>query len=146
MARREARHKSASVLKKAPYRRGRDTGQIIAAEPTSEDVDDGSQVGPDRLRRLLAMGRTIGTKTTVRSAGVIRMRRSLCRPVRARCQAQRQRPGRPSATGACSLSPSAAAWTGSGLLVTIGRALVKADIGCYKHVIGDALRSRTEGR
>ena len=26
------------------------------------------------------------------------------------------------------------------------RALVEADIGCYKSVIGDALRSRTEGR
>ena len=43
------------------------------------------------------------------------------------------------------LMPSAAAWAGSGHLVTIG-ALVEADIGRYKRVIGDALRSRTEGR
>ena len=65
-----------------------DTGQIIAAELTSKDVDDGSQVvpcwsklGAPRLRRLPAMGRTIGTMSTVRSASVIRMRRSLCRRV-----------------------------------------------------------------
>src|SRR2546430_799254 len=37
-----------------------------------------------RLRRLPAMGRTIGTMSTVRSANVIRMRRWFCRPVRAR--------------------------------------------------------------
>ena len=37
-----------------------------------------------------------------------------------------------------------AAWAGSGHLVTIG--VVEADIGRYKRVIGDALRSRTEGR
>jgi DDE family transposase len=85
-----------------------DTGEIIAAELTSKDVDDGSQVGPlleqiaGRLRRLPAMGRTIGTMSTVRSVSVIRMRRSLCRHVQARCQAQRQRPRRPSATGTCS--------------------------------------------
>src|SRR5207253_162757 len=36
---------------------------------------------PARLRRLPAMGRTIGTMSTVRSASVIRMRRSLCRHV-----------------------------------------------------------------
>jgi hypothetical protein len=86
-----------------------DTGEIIAAELTGKDVDDGSQVGPllarrlrARLRRLPAMGRTIGTMSTVWSASVIRMRRSLCRRVRTRCQAQRQRPRRPSATSICS--------------------------------------------
>ena len=85
-----------------------DTGQIIAAELTGKDVDDGSQVGPlleqiaDRLRRLPAMERTIGTMSTVRSVSVIRMRRSLCRHDRAQCQAQRHRPRRPSATGTCS--------------------------------------------
>src|SRR5690348_18426146 len=40
----------------------------------------------DQLRRLPAMERTIATMSTVRSASVIRMRRSLCRHVRARCQ------------------------------------------------------------
>jgi Transposase DDE domain len=85
-----------------------DTGQIIATELTSKDVDDGSQVGPlleqvaGPVRRLPAMERTIGTMSTVRSASVIRMQRSLCRPVRARCQPRRQRPRRRSATGTCS--------------------------------------------
>jgi hypothetical protein len=40
------------------------------------------------------------------AASVIRMQRSLCRHVRARCQAQRQRVRRRSATGTCGLSPS----------------------------------------
>ena len=55
-----------------------------------------------RLRRLPATAPMIGMMSTVRSVSVIRMRRSLCRHVRARCQAQRQRPRRPSATGTCS--------------------------------------------
>jgi Transposase DDE domain len=82
-----------------------DTGQIIAADLTSKDVDDGAQSAPsleqiaDRLRRLPATQRTIGTMSTVRSASVIRMRRSLRRHVRARCRAPRQRPRRRSATG-----------------------------------------------
>jgi hypothetical protein len=85
-----------------------DTGEIIAAELTGKDVDAARRSVPcwsrlrARLRRLPAMGHTIGTMSTVRSASVIRMRRSLCRHVRARCQAQRQRPRRPSATGICS--------------------------------------------
>jgi len=85
-----------------------DTGEIIAAELTSKDVDDGSQVGAlrsrlrARLRRLPAMAPMIATMSTVRSASVTGMRRSLCRRVRARCQAQRQRPRRRSATGTCS--------------------------------------------
>jgi hypothetical protein len=84
-----------------------DTGQIIAAELTSKDADDArrsvrySSRLPDRLRRLPAMEHTIGTMSTGRSASVIRMRRSLCRPVRARCQAPRQRLRRRSATGIC---------------------------------------------
>ena len=83
MARREARRKDASVLEKAPYWGDADTGQIIAAELTRKDVDDGSQVGPlleqiaRPVCRLLAMERTIGTTSTVRSASVIPMRRSL---------------------------------------------------------------------
>jgi hypothetical protein len=36
-----------------------------------------------RLHRLPAMGRTIGTMSIVRSASVVRMRRSLCRRVQA---------------------------------------------------------------
>ena len=85
-----------------------DTGEIIAAELTSKDVDDGSQVGPllEQIAGPVASftgdGRTIGTMSTVWSASVIRMRRSLFRRVRARCQAQRQTARRPSATAPCS--------------------------------------------
>ena len=46
MAGREARRKGASVLAKAPYRVDADTGEIIAAELTGKEIDDGSQVGP----------------------------------------------------------------------------------------------------
>ncbi len=85
-----------------------DTGEIIAADLTNKDVDDGSQVGSlleqiaGPVASFRAMERMIGTVSTVRSASVIRMRQSLCRHVRARCQAQRQRPRRRSATATCS--------------------------------------------
>jgi Transposase DDE domain len=73
-----------------------DTGQIIAAELTSKDVDDGSQVGPllEQIAGPVASftgdGAYDRAMSTGRSVSVIRMRRSLCRHVRARCQAQRQ--------------------------------------------------------
>jgi len=85
-----------------------DTGQIIAAELTSKDVDDGCRSVPcwsrlrARLRRLPVTAPMIATMSTVRSASVIRMRRSLCRHVRAQCQAQWQTARRRSATGTCS--------------------------------------------
>jgi hypothetical protein len=51
-----------------------------------------------------------------------------------------------SATGTCSRSPSAVAWAGSGASGYNWRAWVEADIGRYKRLIDDALRSRTDGR
>ena len=62
----------------------------------------------DRLCRLPAMERTIGTMSTVRSASVIPMRRSLCRHVRARCQAP---PGRGPSLVSVSSSPRSDALT-----------------------------------
>ena len=44
-----------------------------------------------------------------------------------------------------SLKPSASHGLAAGIRLKLG-ALVEADIGRYKRVIGDALRSRTEGR
>ena len=85
-----------------------DTGEIIAAELTGKDVDDGSQVGPllEQIAGPVASFTGDGAydreMSTVKSANAIRMRRSLCRHVRVRCQAQRQRPRRPSATSTCS--------------------------------------------
>src|ERR1700741_4546248 len=100
---------------------------------------------PDRLRRLPAMERTIATMSTVRSASVIRA--AVIVPPRS------------------SAVPSATAETAPTkrdrhlqLIAERGRmgwqrvsgynwrALVEADIGRYKRVVGDALRSRTEGR
>src|SRR5712675_533108 len=99
-----------------------------------------------RLRRLPAMEPTIGMMSTVRSASVIRMRTVIVPP-------------------RLSAVPSATAETAPTrrdrhlqLIAERGRmgwqrvsgynwrALVEADIGRYKRVIGDALRSRTEGR
>ena len=99
-----------------------------------------------RLRRLPAMERTIGTMSTVRSASVIRMRRSLCRHVRARCQAQRQRPRRRKRDRHLQLIAERGRMGWQRASGYNWRALVEADIGRYKRVIGDALRSRTEGR
>jgi len=99
-----------------------------------------------RLRRLPAMGRTIGTMSTVRSASVIRMRRSLCRHVRARCQAQRQRPAPTKRDRHLQLIAEHGRMGWQRASGYNWRALVEADIGRYKRVIGDALRSRTGGR
>src|SRR5215204_2415198 len=46
MAGRKARHQVAPVLEETPPRRDANTGQIVAATLTPNDVDDGSQVGP----------------------------------------------------------------------------------------------------
>ncbi len=43
-------------------------------------------------------------------------------------------------------SPNAAAWDGRGRPATNWRALVEADIGRWKRVVGDGLRSCTDGR
>jgi hypothetical protein len=65
-----------------------DTGQIIAAELTSKDVDDGSQVGPllEQIARPVASFTGDGAYDRddvyrVRCASIIRMQRSLCRRV-----------------------------------------------------------------
>jgi len=70
------------------------TTHIIAAELTSKDVDDGSQVGPllEQIAGPVASFTGDGAYDRddvlpLRSASVIRMRRSLCRHDRARCQA-----------------------------------------------------------
>ena len=85
-----------------------DTGQIIAAELTSKDVDDGSQVGPllEQIAGPVASFTGDGAydrDDVYREVGQrMRMRRSLCRHVRAQCQAQWQTARRRSATGTCS--------------------------------------------
>ena len=129
-----------------------DTGQIIAAELTSNDVDDGSQVSP-------LLGQIVGPVASFTGDGAYD-RDDVYREV---CQRHPDAavivPPRSSAV------PSATAESAPTkrdrhlqLIAERGRmgwqrasvhnwrALVKADIGRYKRVIGDALRSRTEGR
>jgi DDE family transposase len=129
-----------------------DTRQIIAAELTSKDVDDGSQVGP--LLEQIA-----GPVASFTGGGAYD-RDDVYREV---CQRHPDAavivPPRSSAV------PSATAETAPTkrdrhlqLIAERGRmgwqrasgynwrAFVEADIGRYKRVIGDALRSRTGGR
>ena len=129
-----------------------DTGQIIAAELTGKDVDDASQVGP----LLEQIARPVASFTGDRAYDRDDVYREVCQ-------------GHPDAAVVVpprsSAVPSATAETAPTkrdqhlqLIAERGRmgwqresgynwrALVEADIGRYKRVIGDALRSRTEGR
>jgi hypothetical protein len=129
-----------------------DTGQIIAAELTNKDVDDGSQVGP--LLEQIA-----GPVASFTGDGAYD-RDDVYREV---CQ---RHPDAavivpPRSSGVPSATAETAPTKRDGHLQLIAergrmgwqrasgynwRALVEADIGRYKRVIGDALRSRTEGR
>ena len=73
------------------------------------------------------------------------MRRSLCRPVRARAKCRgRDRADQRDRDLQLIAERGRMGWQrASGYN---WRALMEADIGRYKRVIGDALRSRTEGR
>src|SRR5205807_2511338 len=129
-----------------------DTGEIIAAELTSKDVDDGSQVGP----LLEQIARPVASFTGDGAYDRDDVYREVC---------QRHPDAAvivPPRSGAV---PSATAETAPTkrdrhlqLIAERGRmgcqrasgynwrALVEADIGRYKRVIDDALRSRTKGR
>ena len=88
----------------------------------------------------------IATMSTVRSASVIRVQRSLCRHVRARCQAQQAKTAPTKRDRHLQLIAERGRMGWQRASGYNWRALVEADIGRYKRVIGDALRSRTEGR
>src|SRR3954471_20889059 len=129
-----------------------DTGQIIAAELTSKDLDDGSQVGPlleqiagpvasftgdgaydrdDVYREVCQRHPDAAVIVPPRSSAVPSATAQAAPTKRDRhlqLIAERGRMGWQRASGYN--------W----------RALVEADIGRYKRVIGAALRSRTEGR
>jgi hypothetical protein len=68
------------------------------------------------------------------------------RRARARCRATPPRPRRRSGTRIYGALPSAAAWAGRRPQGYNWRALVEADIARWKRVIGDGLRSQTDGR
>jgi hypothetical protein len=129
-----------------------DTGEIIAADLTSSETDDGSQVGPllDQVTRPIASFTGDGAfdrddvygevaERHPEAAVIIPPRSSAVRSETAetaptqrdehlRLIAERGRMGWQKASGYN--------W----------RALVEADISRYKRVIGDALRSRTDAR
>jgi hypothetical protein len=129
-----------------------DTGEIIAAGLTSKDVDDGSQVGP----LLEQIAGPVASFTGDGAYDRDDVYRSVC---------QRHPAAAVIVPPRSSAAPSATAETAPTkrdrhlqLIAERGRmgwqrasgynwrALVEADIGRYKRVIGDALRSRTEGR
>jgi len=129
-----------------------DTGEIIAAELTGKDIDDGSQVGP----LLEQIARPVASFTGDGAYDRDDVYREVC---------QRHPDAAVIVPPRSSAVPSATAETAPTkrdrhlqLIAERGRmgwqrvsgynwrALVEADIGRYKRVIGDALRSRTEGR
>jgi hypothetical protein len=129
-----------------------DTGQIIAAELTGKDVDDGSQVGP-LLEQIAA---PVASFTGDGAYDRDDVYREVC---------QRHPDAAVIVPPRLSAVPSVTAETAPTkrdrhlqLIAERGRmgwqrasgynwrALVEADIGRYKRVIGDALRSRTKGR
>ena len=129
-----------------------DTGEIIAAELTSKDVDDGSQVGP----LLEQIAGPVASFTGDGAYDRDDVYREVC---------QRHPDAAVIVPPRSSAVPSATAETAPTkrdrhlqLIAERGRmgwqrasgynwrALVEADIGRYKRVIGDALRSRTGGR
>jgi len=129
-----------------------DTGQIVAAELTTNDVDDGSQVGPllDQITRPIASFTGDGAYDRDDVYGVVAERhpdaavvvppRSTAVPSEAANTAPTQRDRhlqQIAERGRMSWQkPSGYNW----------RALVEAAIGRYKRVIGEGLRSRTDRR
>ena len=130
---------------------GVDTGQIIAAALTSNDVDDGSQVGP----LLEQIAGPVASFTGDGAYDRDDVYREICQrhPDAAVIVPPRSN-AVPSAT---TKTPPTKHDRHLQLIAERGRkgwqrapghnwrALVEADIGCYKSVIGDALRSRTGG-
>jgi hypothetical protein len=129
-----------------------DTGRIVASELTGKDVDDGSQVGPllDQVDGPVASSTAdgaydrddvyAGVAARHPDAAIVVPPRSGAVPSdtadtaptrrdqHLRCIAERGRRGWQKASGYN--------W----------RALIEADVSRYKGVIGDGLRSRTDGR
>jgi hypothetical protein len=129
-----------------------DTGRIVASELTGKDVDDGSQVGPllDQVDGPVASSTAdgaydrddvyAGVAARNPDAAIVVPPRSGAVPSdtadtaptrrdqHLRCIAERGRRGWQKASGYN--------W----------RALIEADVSRYKGVIGDGLRSRTDGR
>ena len=116
---------------------------------TTNDVDDGSQVGPLLDQVDGACGLVHGRRRVRPGRCLRRRRRAPPRGGRHRAAAldrgaerRRPRPRRRSATATSSASPSTAAWAGRRRPGTTERAQAEAAVGRWKQVIGDGLRAR----
>ena len=95
-----------------------DTGQIVASELTTNDVDDGSQVGPllDQVQAPVASFTGDGAYDQDGIYGTVAERHPdaavIVPPRSTAVPSERPRPRRPSATGISGASPSTAAWAG----------------------------------
>jgi hypothetical protein len=128
------------------------TGQIVAAELTSHDIDDGSQVGPLLKQAARPVASFTGdgaydrddvySEVTERhlDAAVIVPPRSAAVPSAAAETTPTQRDRH------LQLIAERGRMGWQRISGYNWRALVEADIGRFKRVIGDALRSRTERR
>jgi Transposase DDE domain len=129
-----------------------DTGEIVAAELTGHDVDDGSQVGPllDQVTRPVASFTGDGAFDRDDVYGEVAARHpdaTVIVPPRSsavRSETADTTPTRRDRHLQLIAERGRMHWQkASGYN---DRALVEADISRYKRVIGDALRSRTEAR
>ena len=152
MAHREARHQTASGLESAASRTDAETGQIVASVLTDRDADDGFQVGPllDRIDGAVASVTGDGAfdrgdvyvEVAARypTAAVVVPPRANAVPSDAAEIAPTQR----DAHLRCIAERGRMAWQkASGYN---WRALVESDISRWKRVVGDGLRSQTDGR
>ena len=129
-----------------------DTGQIVAATLTTNDVDDGSQVGPllDQVAVPVASFTADGAYDQESVAAAVAARhpeaavivppRSTAVPSETAATAPTQRDRHLQ----CIAEHGRAAWQKASGYTT--RARVEATIGRFKQVIGDGLRCRTEQR
>ena len=129
-----------------------DTGQIVATQLTTNDVDDGSQVGPllDQVSGPVASFAGDGAydRDDVYSA-VIERHADAAVIVTTAFQRSAERDGRDRTDAARPASAVHCRARSHGWQKASGynrRALVEANISRYKRVIGDALRSHTDGR
>jgi hypothetical protein len=129
-----------------------DTGEIVAAALTANDVDDGSQVGPllDQIRRPVASFTGDGAFDRDDVYGEVAARHpdaAVIAPPRSSAVLSETADTAP--TKRDEHLQSIAERGRMGWQKASGynyRALVEADISRYKRVIGDTLRSRTDAR
>jgi hypothetical protein len=129
-----------------------DTGQIVAAALTTNDVDDGSQVGPllDQVMRPVASFTGDGAYDRDDVYGAVAERNPdavIIVPPRSTAVPSASAETDPTQRDRHLRSIVERGRMGWQKLSGYNwRALVEADIGRFKRVIGDALRSRTERR